>query len=267
LLASTPGEWEEALTGLLGQDLQPPSHAPRFLTLVAAAVAVIAVAAAIFAWRESTPPPAPVAQTAAAPEPAVITPADAAPAEPYQVDAAVYRVDPDRNTRLAGGDAVRPGDRLFLELRSSVPAFVYVVNEDEQGHHYLLFPLNGFTQKNPLPAGAVHRLPGTRGDLEHYWQVTEPGVRDHFVIFVSPAPLTSFEQTFAEMPRASEDTPVFSAPLTMNALNTLRGIGGVASAETPRLDAPLHEQYRTPLSDRSETTTGTWVRLFTVDSR
>jgi eukaryotic-like serine/threonine-protein kinase len=259
------GALEEALTGLLGRNVATPaSSRRRLLQLVAASVAVIAIAAALLAWREprSNQPTSTAAITTKPAEPVITSTGTV----PYEVQAAVYRVGRNGQTRVTAGDSVKPGDRLFMELQSSVPTYVYVVNEDEQGHHYRLFPLNGFAQANPLPAGETHRLPGNRGDVEHYWQVTEPGLRDHFVIFVSPTPLTAFEQTFAELPQASEETPVFSVPIGTNALNTLRGIGGVASATTPRLDEPLHEQYRTPLPATSETTSGPWVRVFTVMS-
>ena len=117
-----------------------------------------------------------------------------------------------------------------------------------------------------VPAGRQHRLPGVSGGEEQYWQVTVPGGHEHFVIFVSPTALTAFERTFAELPRASEDTPVFSAPIGTNALNTLRGVGGLAAATTPRLDQPLYEQYRIPLPATTETVKGIWVRQFTVTS-
>jgi hypothetical protein len=126
--------------------------------------------------------------------------------------------------------------------------------------------LDGFALSNPLSEGAAHHLPGVRAGQEQYWQVDTVGGREHFVIFVSPRPLTSFEKAFAELPRASEDAPVLSAPIGTNALNRLRGVGGVVAAATPRLDQPLYEQYSTPLPEKSETTNGTWVRQFTVAS-
>jgi hypothetical protein len=179
------------------------------------------------------------------------------------VEAAVYRVDSGGPVRLGGGERVRPGNRLFLQIKASVPAHVYVVNEDDEGRVYLLFPLSGYTDANPLPPGQSHHLPGVRDGVEHYWQVTSAGGQEHFLIFVSPTPLTAFEKSFAEFPRASEDTPVVSTAIGLNAL---RGIGGIAAATTPRTDQPLFEQYQTPLPTTSETTTGPWVRQLTVTS-
>ena len=263
---ATAGTLEQALTGFLGVEATTTAQRQRRtivpLLAASATLAVLVLAVILWQWRQPQKP----ADTLSTATTAVVRAASNAALEPYNVEAAVYRVDRDRSVRLAVGDSVKPGDRLFVQLRASVPAYVYVVNEDDDGNHYLLFPLTGFAQTNPLPKDGLHRLPGARGNEEHYWQVTVPGGREHFVIFVSPAPLTAFEKTFAELPRASEDTPVFSAPISTNALNTLRGVGGVAAATTPRLDQPLFEQYRTPLPTKSETANGVWVRQFTVAS-
>jgi eukaryotic-like serine/threonine-protein kinase len=261
---ATAGTLDQALTGFLGVEATVTPRPRRTILPLIAASATAAIVLALVFWRWPQPQE-PANPLSAATTPAVATTSNAA-AEPYNVEAAVYRVDRDRSVRLTRGDSVKPGDRLFVQLQASVPTYVYVVNEDDDGNHYLLFPLSGFAQANPLAKDGSHRLPGMRGTEEHYWQVTVPGGREHFVIFVSPAPLTAFEQTFAELPRASEDTPVFSAPISTNALNTLRGVGGVAAATTPRLDQPLYEQYRTPLPETRETTSGTWVRQFTVAS-
>jgi eukaryotic-like serine/threonine-protein kinase len=261
---STAGTLEQALSGFLGGESITPTPRPRhrLAPLLVAGVAVATVIIALLFWqRNQTTKPAETLSSTTAAE--VTAPS---PPQPYEIEAAMYRVDPNHSVRLGADDTVKPGDRLFLQVRASVPAHIYVVNEDDDGHHYLLFPLNGYSQANPLTPDQVHVLPGTRGDMEHYWQVTVPGGREHFVIFVSPTPLTNFEKAFAEMPRASEDTPVFSAPISANALNTLRGVGGVVAATTPRLDQPLHEQYHTPLPNKGETTTGVWVRKLTVAS-
>jgi serine/threonine protein kinase len=260
---STAGTLEQALSGFLGSESITPAPRRRNLVpLIAAGLTAAMIIVALLYWqRAPTTKPAETLSSATVTE--VTEPA--AP-QPYEIEAAVFRVDPKQSVRLGADDTVKPGDRLFLQVQASVPAHVYVVNEDDDGHHYLLFPLNGYSQANPLTAGRVHILPGTRGEMEHYWQVTVPGGREHFVIFVSPTPLTNFEKAFAEMPRASEDTPVFSAPISANALNTLRGVGGVVAATTPRLDQPLHEQYQTPLPDKGETTNGVWVRKLTVAS-
>jgi serine/threonine protein kinase len=262
----TAGILEQALTRFLGGEAATTTQRQRrtIAPLMAWSAAVAAITLALFLWRwPQAQKPVDTQSTTATP---VVTIGSNAAVEPYSIEAAVYRLDRDRSVRLTPADSVKPGDRLFVQLRASVPTYVYIVNEDDDGNHFLLFPLNGFAQANPLPKGGSHRLPGMRGSAEHYWSVSVPGGREHFVIFVSPTPLAEFEQMFAELPRASEDTPVLSARINPNAVNRLRGVGGVVAGTTPRLDQPLFEQYRTPLPETKETTRGPWVRQFTVAS-
>ena len=61
----------------------------------------------------------------------------------------------------------REGDRLSLQVISSVPTYVYVVNEDDRGESYLLFPLPGLRAMNPLTAGTRHEIPGTVNGERH----------------------------------------------------------------------------------------------------
>ena len=121
--------------------------------------------------------------------PALVDPAQ------YQIQAALRRVSATGLTALGAGARVAPGDRLFLEVTATKPVHVYVVNQDERGESYLLFPLPGQTVKNPLLAGAVHRLPGHID-----WEVTSVGGREHFLIVASPDSLGPLESVFALLP-------------------------------------------------------------------
>jgi eukaryotic-like serine/threonine-protein kinase len=259
------GAFEAALASVLGGETAERRRPARYARLaMAAGIAAIAIAGAVVATRNA-------GSTSRAEVPATRT-ADASTAStpatlvPYDVEAGFYRVAERGATRLAVGETVRPGDRLYLEVKTSLPTHVYVVNQDETGLSYRLFPLTGYSEKNPIAAGHVHRLPGTRDGEDHYWQVSTPGGTDYFMVFVSPTPLTAFENTFAGMPEASIDAPVAFVPITANALNTLRGVGGVVPAATPRIDQPLYEQFRDPLPTKPETTRGTWVRRLAVTS-
>jgi hypothetical protein len=179
----------------------------------------------------------------------------------------VYRVDQGGNVRLQPNARLSPGDKLFLQIETSVPAHVYVVNEDERGESYLLFPLPGQAEANPLPAGARHRLPGPRNGREMYWQVTSAGGREHFLMFVSPERLPALEQMFATLPFPRTDQPVLSTRLSSEAVGVLRGIGGLAVAP-PAVGQPsrLTTQFSTPLGDGTETARGLWVRQVTFDN-
>ena len=192
--------------------------------------------------------------------------ADAA-ASDYQVAARMYRVVDGAPKPLAPGDRLSPGDQLYLDVRTSRPANVYVVNEDERGESYLLFPLPNQSTSNPLPAGRDHRLPGIVDGREAYWQVTSAGGREHFVIFVSPEPLKEFEQTFASLPLPKTSEPVLSARLSERAVGILRGVGGIVPAAPQSQKATsLSQVFSTPLPASSETANGAWVRQVTFDN-
>src|SRR4029434_3188060 len=96
----------------------------------------------------------------------------------YQIDTAIFRASADgQEVRLRSGARVAPNDKLFVEVRTSVPAHVYIVNEDERGASYLLFPMPGLDATNPLPAGKINRLPGIHQNEEGYWEVASTGGR------------------------------------------------------------------------------------------
>jgi len=187
----------------------------------------------------------------------------------YRIDTALYRALDNQEVRLRSGARVNPGDRLFVEVRTSVPTYVYIVNEDDLGHAYLLFPLPGQSVGNPLPPGTSTRLPGSRGNEEIYWQVDQAGGREHFLIFASPERLSTFEQMFSALPRPEAGRPVqTAAALTRDAVGILRSVGGLASQPpaSPTVTGPLSAQFQAPLGEAEETARGLWVRQLTLDN-
>jgi hypothetical protein len=185
----------------------------------------------------------------------------------YRIEAALYVERDGVPVRLRQGTRVAPGDRLSLQLRSSMPAHVYVVNEDEQGEGYLLFPLPGQSLTNPLPAGQMHRIPGVQAGEQLSWQVTSAGGREHFIIFANTAPLPSFEQLFARLPPPNRDNPVQSVGLSREAVGVLRGVGGVVSTPSGAgAAAGLASEFSTPLTDGEEAVRGVWIRQVTLEN-
>ncbi|HTG49590.1 MAG TPA: serine/threonine-protein kinase, partial [Gemmatimonadales bacterium] len=193
-------------------------------------------------------------------------PADAAPA--YTIETALYRYRAldGQKVRLHAGSRVEPGDNLFAELRSSVPTYVYIVNQDERGESHMLFPLPGQSLSNPLAPDQPHRLPGTQSgqkDQEVYWVIDKAGGREHFTIFASPTRLDVLEDAFARLPRPELGKPILSARLPPETVSALRSVGGLAPApaSNPPAAGPLTETSGAlPLKDTEETTSGVWVR-------
>jgi eukaryotic-like serine/threonine-protein kinase len=257
---ASAGAFEAALNGVLSHRPATPLF-PRKPVLVLAGVLVLAAIVALVApWRSGIGRGAVGSAAASAG-----TPAPAADGS-YLVDAAVYREVNGVDEKLAPGARLKLGDRLALHLQTSVSAFVYVVNEDEKGDSYLLFPIKGRTDANPLPGGTRHRLPGTRVNERLSWRVTSEGVREHFLIFVSPQPSPMFDRLFAALPPPEPDAPL-AVKIPPAAVETLRGVGGLVST-TVHADQGIRHipDYSTALPPSEETARGLWVRQIAFDN-
>ena len=199
----TPGELESALARYVDPSILVPSPQGRSRRplVLAAALGLVALMA-LGAWLTNT-------GTGGFLAPGVDATA------PYGVDASFYRMSTVGEERLAEGQRLALGDRLSFKLQTSVPAYLYIVNEPEEGQPFLLFPLPGQPRQNPLPAGAQTRVP------ENFdWQVTTAGGREHFVVFVSPQRVEAFEDAFASLPSPKIGERVTSAPLPTTALES-----------------------------------------------
>jgi hypothetical protein len=199
------------------------------------------------------------------PVPPVASAPDATPA--YDVDAAIVRRGGGRFERLAAGDRVAPGDRLSLEFRATRPAWVYVINEDERGESYLLFPQPRFDLANPLPPDSTVVLPGPVGGRENAWTVTSRGRHEHFLVVASPAPVPEIEAELGRLPQADPGRPIAYAPVTAPVLERLRGVGGVAPlpADTSVRRDGVFERFAA-LAGRETGVRGVWVRRVTLEN-
>jgi hypothetical protein len=257
----TAGELEHALLNLNGSVRVPPRPSPhpwRWITVGAASV-LAAVVMAIYApgiidYFRKRPQPAPS-------PPVLVQP-------PYTVGATFYKYAKARAVPLAPGDRVSPGDELGLRVESSIASYVYVVNEDDKGECYLLYPLPGQESSNPLVAGTAHELPGAHEGGDVHWQVTSAGGREHFVVFVSPDHMPDFDLVLKALPRPSAGRPVSYPHLTESTLSHLRGVGGVVSRRPAGASSPAHYLFvgADPLGTTPETTHGLWMRQLTIEN-
>jgi hypothetical protein len=254
------GAFEIALARFLGAPVENEVPAPRRAASIAlaAVIAGIVIGTPVY-WLATRAP-----GTAPAPATAAPLAADSGSAA-YTIDASLYRISETAEVKLRPGDRVAPGDQLALQIQVSKPTHIYVVNEDERGESYLLFPLPGQTVVNPVPAGRAVRLPATGGNTRLYWKVTSAGGREHFLIFATPEPLPAFDRLFASLPRPQLNAPVLATPLSGDAVGMLRGVGGLSA--TPRAGAgKLTEQFTTPLPPTAESANGVWVRQITLEN-
>jgi hypothetical protein len=271
------GAFEVALARFLGQ---PPAPEPTWLSMhsrvVQAVLALALVVALGIGYRVLAPSPPATARSATSsvrPLNETKLPTAEAPiaqSATYQIDTAVFRASDDgQELRLRSGARVAPSDKLFVEVRTSVPAYVYIVNEDERGASYLLFPMPGLDAINPLPAGKTNRLPGIRQNEEVYWQVDKAGGREHFLIFASPERLAAVEQSLASLRHPEIGKPIQSLPLPKETITTLRSVGGLSTAAPnpgTQNSGRLTQQYRTPLENGEATASGLWVRQLTLEN-
>lgn len=196
--------------------------------------------------------------------PVVATPA--APAT-YDVEATLVKRGTGGWVRLADGDRVTPGDQLSLEFRATRRTWVYVLNEDERGESYLLFPQPRFDVANPISPDAASVLPGTIGGAENAWTVTSRGGREHFLIVASPEPVAELEAELGRIPPAAPDRPIEYAPVSAPTMERLRGVGGVAtvrSDDRPRR-AGTFDRFEA-LAGREQGVQGVWVRRVTLEN-
>lgn len=238
-----------------------PAPAPRILALMVGAVALVVLlgVGAFALWR---------AQHWSRPVP-VITLSPTAPPESYAVEASFLLRGDGRSRRLVSGDRVKPGDRLSLEVHATRPAWIYVLDEDERGERYLLFPQPRFDVRNPVPADSTFVLPGSIGGKENAWTVTSPGGREYLLVVVSPRPLPEIEADLGRLPPPQPGRPIEYAKVGEAAVERLRGVGGVS--ELPASAAPAVARSRAfdrfrALAGRESDVHGVWVRQIVLEN-
>lgn len=185
----------------------------------------------------------------------------------YEVQATLVGRTGGAYRRLAPGDRVAPGDFLSLEFSATRPAWVYVLNEDERGETYLLFPQPLFDRTNPIAPDSALVLPGPIGGHENAWQVTSRGGREHFLVVASAAPIAEIEREFNRLPEARPGRPIRYARVEAPVLERLRGVGGVAPlpADTTPRRAGAFERFQA-LAGRETVRDSVWVRSITLEN-
>ena len=270
----TAGQMEQALSLALGSVSAPASvrvaDSRRRRVILLGAVGLLAVAVVgvglgvgkLLAPRPSSR----VADSSAREAPPIPPAAPAVKPASYTVEGAIYRVaaNSSRRERLESGAHVALGDRLTLELRGSTPLHVYVINEDDTGHSFALFPLPGLEPQNPLQPDVTHRLPGSRDGNELSWTVDSVGGREHLMVVASPTRLMEFEAEMNGLAKPGQ----MAVPIPGRAAVRLRGIGGLEQAPSPVAGNSAGRLFEMAerLASRSETVTGVWMRRIDLEN-
>jgi serine/threonine protein kinase len=269
----TAGAFADELAASVGFPVPQPDPEPRpgsWLNrrelVAAAAVLTVSLAALIVWWIVSSGSRERDRINASAME-SIKPSVDAILPDPasYEIGAQFQAKRGDRSERLRPGDRLAPGDQLFLDVQTSKPTYLYIVNQDEQGESYLLFPLLDVSVPNPLQPGTTQRLPRTPAGEPFFWKVTSSGGREHIFVFASPTRLQEFERILSTLPRPRLDRPVVELP--PRAVGTLRGIGGLAKATERRpAAAPSPFPFTTPLPESAERARGYWARELVLEN-
>ena len=229
---ASAGEMERALSASLGRPVEVEPSPPRPwwrqrpLLLTVTASVTVSVVGAIALWGLLL--------------------------APLEVDASLYRLRDDREERLLAGSRVALGDSLFLEIEGSKPMHVYVLNEDKGGKAFVLFPLPGSSEQNPLSSDVRHRLPGKIAGIATSWKVSSVGGEESFLVFASKRPLQELERLIAGLPRAGSAAAL---SLGEETIDVLRGIGGLAESPSPDASA-RHERLSDMFADSDGHTAG-----------
>lgn len=262
----TAGDMEAALAGRASPTRTTRAHSHRVLVAAGATIVFVGLLSAIVGHRRETQRHgASTTSTAARPASAVpVAPTADSPA--FEVEASVYRGRAQREL-LVPGAAVVLGDSISATIESSESLYVYVLNEDDQGDAFLLFPSAETIPQNPLPPRVKNVLPGTRGGRPAYWQITSAGGREHLLFVASRSRLVQLESDLLLVDRPREGQPVDAAPLSAETKGRLRGLGGLVIDTTEVAGTNALFEGAPSLTLGSETTHGVWIRRIDLESR
>ncbi|MBK8164808.1 MAG: protein kinase [bacterium] len=182
----------------------------------------------------------------------------------WTVEANLLRHGEGAPTVLLSGDTVAPGDRLSLRWRATRPTWVYVLNADDRGESYLLFPQPRFAWRNPLPADSTLVLPGAMDGRDVAWTVTSAGGRETFLVVAGPEPVPELEAGAGGLPAPEPGRDVEYAGVQAGVIERLRGVGGLAATATPQAPTDAAggnglSRFRA-LAGRESGITGLWIR-------
>ncbi len=224
---ASAGEMEQALLDVLGTVRSGPdaplegrsSRARTGWSIAAAAVVVASatVAIALFARDRAPVPsarpgpsaasedstshaPIPLPGVAATPVSGRQSTSGAAAIRAIDASVVLFRHSAAGDRRLAPGARVHPGDSLYMTVRGVRPMHLYVLDQDDHGGLFVLFPVKGLDVRNPIAAQTPLRIPGTRRGSTVDWQVSDAGGEETIVVVASPVPLLELEHAIAALP-------------------------------------------------------------------
>ena len=168
---------------------------------------------------------------AAAVEPHAATPAAAVnPSYTVKADAVPH---PQRRRNAAHGrhQPRRLATRCRCSIEASKEVYVYVLNADDAGKSYRLFPLPDHQPDNPLAPAKEHRLPGDGRELGRHERRRARALRRSWS---TPVRKDAVEALVQDDPRRDGGRgPVTRAAIPPDDIGVLRSVGGLVERPRP----------------------------------
>ena len=124
--------------------------------------------------------------------------------------------------RVAGTAAPLPGDRLFSTQRVAGGTSI---SKDEKNGGSCCSRSGQEPTNPPCRTASTARSNG----VERFWQVSNAGIREHFLVYVSPTRLVELESHWPQSARRAGCRS--TGPLPRSAVGVLRSVGGLTTAQ------------------------------------
>lgn len=104
---------------------------------------------------------------------------------------------------LASGDALVPGDELYLTVTPHRDLYLYVVSENTAGERLVIYPCRNWGRSRPFGEGRLYRLPPPLLGRETFWPVGSVTSRERLRVIAGLHSLDLLESTVegAESPQ------------------------------------------------------------------
>jgi tRNA A-37 threonylcarbamoyl transferase component Bud32 len=150
----------------------------------------------------------------------------------FQVNAQLFRTHDGTTVPVVDGDRFALGDTLHMRFTADEPSWLYVLNEDDAGRIWLLYPARNQNARTALAAGVEHRIPTDEAGGAAAWKLDEAGGHEQLLVIASPRRLVDLEADLLAL-----DTPA-GAEVSESARRRLRGFGQVVSVGEDRQPEP-----------------------------
>lgn len=121
-----------------------------------------------------------------------------------------------RSVELLQGDALVPGDELYMTVTARRALHVYVVSEDAAGERLIIYPCRTWGRSPRLRDGQPYRLPGSEG----FWPVRSVTPRERLLVIANSHAIDLLDAAFM----AAESPEPCAAPVSGEASRWIDGL-------------------------------------------